>query len=151
MPRRVRRPKDKEGLFKLLTEGEMAIFNSYKDVFMTAASIGFKYGKKEPFDQTSEAIAWTIFSGQTDLPIINAIALNETEDVNILLNDDETFDRKFNIVEEYANGGLQILQERVVDVPGNALDNLINLINHEKKTNQQKSIGLEQFGDSLFW
>ncbi len=76
MPRRVRRPKDKEALFKLLTEGEMAIFTTYKDVFMTAACIGFKYGKKESFDQTAEAIAWTIFSGQTDLPIINAIALN---------------------------------------------------------------------------
>lgn len=150
MPRRVRRPKDKEKIFKALTEGETDVFESFKDVFMMAACIGYHIGTKVPFEQSAEPIAWTVFSGQTDLPIINAIALNDTQEVSILLEDEETFDRKLTIVEEYANAGLAVLKERILDSTGTAADNLIALINEVKEMNTTDDIGLEQFEGTLF-
>jgi dnd system-associated protein 4 len=151
MPRRVRRPKDKETLFKLLTtDGESKIFNTYKDLFMMAACIGYKYGRREPFEQTSEAIQWPVFNEQSDLPIINSIALMETRDVNILMNDDETFDIKISIVEEYANGGLKLIQEKIIDKPGTVLDNFIGLIQKEQNHDYDDLSGLDGFSRTLF-
>lgn len=150
MARRVRRPKDKEKLFNTLTESDTAVFETYKDIFMMAACIGFHLGKREPFEQSSEPIAWTVFNGQTDLPIINAIALCETKDVTILLDDENNFDRKLAIIEEYANAGLTLLKERIIDSPGNAADNLMAFIYEAKELNKSDDIGLEQFEGTLF-
>ncbi|HEY3364928.1 MAG TPA: DNA phosphorothioation-associated protein 4 [Symbiobacteriaceae bacterium] len=150
MPRRVRRPKDQDAVYKALKEGEPAVFETYKDILMMAACVGFKLDKRVPFEQTAEQIEWDVFSGRTDLPIINAIALKETGDVNILLEDDETFDRKFVILEEYANGGFEELKRRLLDSPGDALDNLIALIYEQKKADSTDAESLENMVHSLF-
>lgn len=149
MPRRVRRPKDKEYIFKALIEGETDVFETYKDVFMMAACIGYQHDKRVPFDSTAEQIAWTVFSGQTDLPIINAIALDATKDVSILLDDEETFDRKLTIVEEYCNGGLEILKEKLLDSTGNAHDNFMNMI-YETREDEKTLTDIDKFVDDLF-
>lgn len=151
MPRRVRRNKDQVELYRSFTEGETGIFDTYKDVFMFAAAVGFKYEERLPFEGSAEPIEWPVFRGVTDVPIINAIALHETEDINILLPDDETFNRKLSILEEYASGGLQILKRRVLDAPGDPLDNLIALLMeqvNEEATSERDS--LEGLVDQLF-
>lgn len=128
MSRRVHRPGEKEGLFKALTEGEQVCFLTFKDVMMTAACLAFQMKTKKPVDKRGKEIPWSIFNGHQ--PIINAIALLETSDVNILLDHDEAFKQKVEIFESYANAGLDILKKKVLDTPGNSFDNLMGLI-HE--------------------
>lgn len=149
MPRRVRRNREHEALYKALKEGETGIFDSYKDILMMAACVGFKKEKRVPFDHSAEPIEWDIFSGKTDLPIINAIALSETGDVNVLLDDDETFDRKFTILEEYANGGFEHLKNRILDAPGDALDNLIALLDEQEDAGDGEEQNLDEMVDRL--
>lgn len=149
MPRRVRRNKTQEDLYKALKEGEAGVFESYKDVFMMAAAIGFKHGRRTPFESFAEPIELDVFSGKTDLPVINAIALQETQDVTILLEDDGTYERKLNIVEEYANGGMEILKQHLLDSTGDPLDNLITLIYEQHNPESREDDPLETMVESL--
>ena len=128
MPRRVRRPADKESLFKELTDGDDAIFETYKDLMVCAACIGFSHGSRKPFDRSLEPIAWNIFNGQTDAAIVNAIALAEEKELDVLLETEDAFDRKLTIFEEYANAGLEMIKQRVLDLPGSALENMLDLV-----------------------
>lgn len=116
-PRRIKRNKQHENLYKELTnKNEFGIFETYKDVFMAAGLIGFLENKRVPFKESAEEIAWSIFNLETDLTLFNAIALYETKDPKILINDDdEIFDKKATIFEEYASGGLPILYEKVME------------------------------------
>lgn len=150
MPRRVRRNKAHEALYKALKEGESGVFETYKDILMMAACIGVKLNERVPFDSVAEPIEWDVFSGKTDLPIVNAIALKETGDVSILLDDDETFDRKLTILEEYANGGMEEIKARLLDAPGDALDNLVAWLYEQRKQPEESQDSLDKVVDSLF-
>lgn len=129
-PRRIKRNKLQENLYKELTnKNEFGIFDTYKDVFMTAGLIGFLEGKREHFEEAAEGIAWSVFNLETDLALFNAVALYETKDPKILINDDdEIFDKKATIFEEYASGGLPILYEKVMEYKRSASENYFDLI-----------------------
>lgn len=129
MARRVRRNRIHEGLYKALTntEGDDYSFELLKDVFMFAACIGVMIGKREPFEETAETIDLPTFKEAIDIPIIKAIALRETQNIDILIDSDENWDARFKIVEEYANAG-EIELERLMKLPGNTLDNIIQFI-----------------------
>jgi len=128
MPRRIRRNREHEADYKALKEGEQGTFETYKDILMMAACIGFRDGRRESFSSSAEPIEWDVFSESIDLPIVNAMALLETEDPNVLLSDDATMDRKFTILEEYANGGFDTLKRRILESRLDPLDALIELI-----------------------
>jgi dnd system-associated protein 4 len=133
--RRVRRNRIHEGLYKSLTivENDDYSFELYKDVFMFAACIGVMIGKREPFEETAETIDLSVFKESTDIPIIKAIALRETNDVDILVDSDENWDARLKIVEEYANAG-EVELERLMKMPGNTLNSIIHLIWQQSKT-----------------
>lgn len=150
MPRRIRRNREHEALYKALREGEAAVFDTYKDILLMAACLGFKYGRRVEFESTAEPIEWDVFSGRTDAPLVNAIALMETGDVNVLLEDEDTMDRKFRILEEYANGGFEILKNHLLDTPGDPLDNLLSLIDKERRRNATDAESLTSVVDELF-
>lgn len=152
MPRRLRRSNEK--IYKDLTEGENPVFLTMKDVFLMAACIGFKSGKgRKPLDTVTGQFEWVRFSGRTDEAIINAIALAETSDVQILLSTEEQYDRKFTIVEEYANTGIEELKRYVLDAGGNNLENLVGYIysqkSDEESENEDPDI-LSELVDELF-
>ncbi|MDX1282976.1 DNA phosphorothioation-associated protein 4 [Shewanella colwelliana] len=108
---RVRRPQQYDSLISVLkSEG---VFSSFKSVLVFAAVIGFKQSKRIEFSDSSEKIPLHIFSDDVDIPLINCIALAETEDVNILRR--ESFEKALIIFEEYACGGLAYL-EGVIDL-----------------------------------
>lgn len=128
MPRRIRRPGDKEDVFAAMTVGDNAVFKTYKDLMVCAACIGYAHKRREPFDKSLEPIAWHTFNGPTDAAVINAIALSETGDLAILIEEEEAYDQRFTIFEEYANGGLAIIRQRALAAPGGALDNMVDFI-----------------------
>ncbi|WP_461673169.1 DNA phosphorothioation-associated protein 4 [Priestia megaterium] len=151
MPRRIKRPAEYEETYHKLTESEeiYGVFNTMKDVFMLSASIGFKENKPELFQKIGGDIPWTVFKEEIDEPLINSIAIANTEDLTILMNDEETYDRKFKIIEEYANYGIKIIKNKIIDSPGDPIDNLVALIMEcEDETKKQNT--LSSFVDDLF-
>ena len=129
MYRRIRRPKEQEEFYTQLTDkNEFGIFSSYKDVFMAAGMMGFIEKKKKPFTNSLDGINWNVFNMETDEVIINAIAISESGDYSLLNTDDETFDKKMQIFEEYAAGGLETLYRKVMEEPKRALSVYVDLL-----------------------
>ena len=115
-------------IYKRLTEGTdpvTAPFRTMKDVFMFAASLGFQKGNPRPLKGKRVTIfRWAQFSPQTDIPLLKAMAIAKSGDVNILQSQDDIL----SIVEGYANAGIHELRARVLDEYGQPLWNLVQLV-----------------------
>ncbi|MDV2884679.1 DNA phosphorothioation-associated protein 4 [Alkalihalophilus pseudofirmus] len=146
--RRIRRPKDQEEKYKeLVNMEEFGIFLTYKDIFMTAGTLGFMEKKRKAFTGSAEGIPWNVFSLSTDEAIINSIALAETNDITIL--SEEQFDMKLTIFEEYAAGGLELLYNRLMENPKQALNTYFNMIVKMEKEEDEKTRNLKGIADML--
>ncbi|MGD9950866.1 MAG: hypothetical protein AB7U29_20730 [Desulfobulbus sp.] len=112
-------------IYRELTDGTDPItvpFKTMKDVFLWAASLGYKRGERRPIAGKKLTIfRWAQFNSQNDLPVIKAMCLADSGDINVLLNHDEIL----NIIEEYANAGIHDLRARINDNHGQPLWNLI--------------------------
>jgi len=127
--RRIKRPKNQEDRYKQLIDSEeFGVFSTYKDIFMAAGTIGFMEQKRIKFSGSAEGIPWSVFTLETDETIINAVALTETEDISVLREDSEMFDKRLQIFEEYAAGGFEVLHKLVTDNPKFALTSLFDFI-----------------------
>lgn len=127
---RVRRPRDKEGLLNQLIE-QRTPFSTYRDVMIFSAAVGISHKKKLAFDQTSEPIPWQVMSGTGGETLINLIAL--VDESNLELLEQDRFEDRLRLFEEYANGGLEIIQQRVATSPGGALDAIRQLVSDQRK------------------
>jgi len=116
-------------IYKTLSENsnqrpESSPFLLMKDVFMWATTLGIKKGKRRPLTGNKiQIFRWDQFSQDVDVPSLKIIALAETNDVEILTNEDQIL----RIAEEYANEGIRELKAELIDQPGEPLWNLINL------------------------
>lgn len=116
-----------EPYFKLLgkpDKDQEKLFNNMKDVYMLAITVGFKYKKKKEIKKASaDPIKLSIFD-EHDKVIMDIIALYENiqeKDLSLLRNDRE--DDKYKLIEEYANGGMEILIREICN-KGCSLDDL---------------------------
>lgn len=100
-----------EQYFQELGNKPDKIFESMKDVFMFAATLGFRAKKRIPFQKSGGEDISLRFFKEEDENIFNIIALTDTDEMSILLPDDEYREKKYKIVEEYANGGMNIMVE----------------------------------------
>ena len=130
--RRIKRPIDKEEVFLTLTKSEtQPNFEYLKDVFMLAVCLG--YASKEepiPFSKTSDAIPWEVFDYQQQCTM-KIIALAETEDPKILVDGEDQGSEMLDIVEGYANRGLEILKRKILaseSAGADRLDKIIELL-----------------------
>ena len=104
---------------------DMAPFLLMKDVFMWAVALGVKKGTRRPLSGHKEQIfRWDQFSQDIDRPALKTIALAETEEVEILLQEEIIL----RIAEEYANEGIRELKSELLDQPAKPLWNLVNLV-----------------------
>lgn len=104
-------------------------FSEMKDVFIWAACLGFQLQLRKRISGKRRVIfRWTQCDPRTDVPILRAIAIAETSDVNVLLNQGEIM----NIVEEYANGGIHELRANVLEGRDLPLWNLVSMIQLDK-------------------
>lgn len=150
MYRRIRRPKDQEEYYvKLTDQSEFGIFSTYKDVFMAAGVLGFMEKKKREFTNSLEGIDWNRFNLETDETVINAVAVSDSGDPNLVNTDDDTFDKKIQIFEEYAAGGVEILYKKVMEDPKKALNLYIEFIMSMEVETTAKERNLRDIADLL--
>jgi len=91
-------------IYKKLKE-ELKLFDTMKDVFLVAASLGFYMNKKKPIEKKKDIFIKHVFNKEIDIPFIGIIALSDTHDKNIFERD------LLEIVEQYANAGIWELNE----------------------------------------
>ena len=129
---RIRIDKSHHSIYVALTkprenanQDDLPPFESMKNIFMLAAFIGYHEEKQVPLGKDKEMIfAWAQFSRDTDVPLLRALALTVTSDIDVLTDQE----RILTIVEEYANGGIIEIQNQVEDMPGDRITNLVDLL-----------------------
>jgi dnd system-associated protein 4 len=117
---RIRVAKDKAELVKSLTsaDGGTGPFQTFADVIVFAAALGVKYKKRVPLEEISKRepapIRLEVFATTGHDILIKLLGINETKDIKILsLNEEEHEKQRNEIFEEYANGGLEILENEL--------------------------------------
>ena len=91
---------------------------------MLAANVGFSRGCRVPLSGHREIFRWPVFSSQEDIPILRAIAIAETGDTTILVDQAQLV----MIAEEYANGGIEQIRREVAEQPGLPLESLVHFL-----------------------
>lgn len=103
------------GIYKQLTEGSDPVgvpFRTMKDVFMWAACLGYRRGERRPLTGKRVTIfRWAQFLPQLDVPLLKVLSIVESEDVSVLLSQEEIL----VAAEEYANAGIHDLKQVVLD------------------------------------
>jgi dnd system-associated protein 4 len=142
--RRVRRPKDKKELFDALTEkSKGGIFDSYKDAMLFAAALGANRNEKQPFEKTLEQIDYSIFQGKSDNDVlVLMIGVFGNKDFEIISS--EKSDERLTLFEEYANKGLEIIQDKMKELGSNAFNAVLNLI---QETQSKETEEIAEEGD----
>ena len=116
------------GIYKQLTEGNDPVdvpFQTMKDVFMWAASLGYQRGERKPIrGKRTTIFRWAQFSPQTDIPLIKAMAIADSGDIEVLMRQEDIL----TAVEEYANAGINSLESRLLNANGQNLWNLVALL-----------------------
>lgn len=117
---KIRVAKDKADLVKslIISKETTGPFQTYADVMVFAAALGARRKKRLPLEEISKRdplpIGIEIFISRGYEVAIKLLAIAETKDINILSPSDENYEeQRIQIFEEYANGGLEILQEEL--------------------------------------
>jgi dnd system-associated protein 4 len=80
-----------------------------------AAALGAKHKKRVPLEGVAKDLSplrQDYFTSSFAL-LINLLAITEIKDIKILGDDDIADEQRIHIFEEYANGGLEILQNEL--------------------------------------
>jgi dnd system-associated protein 4 len=137
--RLIRIAKDKADLVVKLKEEPTTPFETYADVMVFAASLGYSRNKLIPFEGAAkkpESIRANTFSSRGYDTAINLLGISHTKNQSILGSDDESNNEKIRIFEEYANGGLEIIQDRLRGSM-DYLDTILLLLASERNKSQQ--------------
>jgi dnd system-associated protein 4 len=107
------------------SQPEQTPFATYKDIFMLAACLGFRSGRRHTLlaGGGKHDIRTTIFS-ESDMALLKAIAIAETGDVEVLSRPGEIV----QIAEEYAHSGIFEVKAYLLDERGRPLWNLVALV-----------------------
>ena len=132
---RVRRPKQYETLMNDLCRGENSVFDTFADLLVFSAVLGAHRNVSKPFEKTSEAVQFHIFSSDIYQTVFNTIALKHAAfDPTIMGN--ENLDEKIGVFEEYAHGGLEILATNLDNSPPETYqDKILNLMLRSERKN----------------
>ncbi|RCJ24979.1 dnd system-associated protein 4 [Nostoc sp. ATCC 43529] len=150
---RIRVAKDKAQLVKDLTssDGGTGPFQTFADVVVFAAALGAKHKKRVPLGEISKRepspIRLEYFATMGHDVLIKLLGITETQDINILSLDEEQYEtQRHHIFEEYANGGLEILQNELrgaVDYSERLL--LIMSLERDKQDDGEEEFDLSKF------
>lgn len=116
---RIRIAKDKADLVQSLVQinNNNGVFQTYADVMAFAASLGHKFDKKSPLESIAKEpspISIEVFISRGYDLLIKLLAIAETEDPKIISTYEVKAEIKRALIfEEYANGGLEKLQEEL--------------------------------------
>lgn len=107
---RISRPKSKEAIIsRLLRSTGDGPFEFLRDVIIFAAAVGWYQQRRISFKDRGEGIRWDAFSTRYGfLALVDMLALIESDDITIL--SESRIVERIEIFEEYANGGLEVLE-----------------------------------------
>lgn len=115
---RIRVAKDKADFIKGLmeSEGKTGPFQTYADVMVFAATLGMRRKKRVPLTTIAKRepspISLEVFVSRGYDLVIKLMAFAQVNDPQILSHfDADAETERAQIFEEYANGGLEVLQE----------------------------------------
>ncbi|MBA3923725.1 MAG: DNA phosphorothioation-associated protein 4 [Nostocaceae cyanobacterium] len=140
--KRVKIAKDKAKLVKDLKSADdtSGPFHTYVDVMLFAAALGAKRKKRVPlieFARDLDPIRRDYFDNNRCELLINLLAISETKEQQILANNDNSDEQRLKIFEEYANGGLEILQDELRGAVDYA-ERIILILSAERVKQQQE-------------
>ena len=150
---RIRVAKDKAELVKDLTssDGGTGPFNTFADVIVFAAALGAKHKKRVALGEISKREPSPIPQEQFIVrgynTIINLIAIAETQEIKVLSLEEGNNNEKRNyIFEEYANGGLEILQSEIRGAVDYS-ERILLILSHERfqENSQEEDFDLSKF------
>ncbi|PMB47197.1 DNA phosphorothioation-associated protein 4 [Fischerella thermalis CCMEE 5201] len=150
---RIRVAKDKAELVKALTsaDGGTGPFQTFADVIVFAAALGAKHKKRVPLGEISKRepspIRLEYFASMGNDWVIKLLGVTETQDIKILSTNEEEYEaRRNHIFEEYANGGLEILQSELRGAVDYS-ERILLLLSYERINNEQqdKEFDLSKF------
>ena len=150
---RIRVAKDKAELVKDLTssDGGIGPFQTFADVIVFAAALGAKHKKRVALGEISKREPSPIPQEQFIVrgynTVINLIAIAETQDIKVLSIQEGNNNEKRNyIFEEYANGGLEILQSEIRGAVDYS-ERILLILSHERfqDNSEEEDFDLSKF------
>lgn len=155
---RIRVAKDKAELVKSLiaSADNNSPFQTYADTILFAAVLGAKQDRRVALGEISKKepgpISSEIFIARGYDPVMKLIAIAATENINVISPDrSDVEQQRIQIFEEYANGGLEILEQELrgaVDYTERIL--LILSAPGDRKFGTDRSPGATEFDLSKF-
>ncbi|MFT6862297.1 MAG: dnd system-associated protein 4 [Akkermansiaceae bacterium] len=129
--KRIHRAKDKEQIINALMSDNVGVFKEIWRLLLFAAQLGYHANRREPLASvdTGKGIDQTTFGNCPSWPgVAYLMGLVENDSSDVLQGTAEAEDERLTIFQEYANGGLSLIEEqfdgRLID-----LDGLVDLIN----------------------
>lgn len=152
MARRVRRPKKKSDILNRLTDrDENGPFGSHVDVMFFAAALGAYHDRKEEFEENLDPMVLELFTKtQARDAMFYMLPIHDQADLSLLRDSEEALDQRVQIFEEYANGGLSLIQERL-SATGQTPENVVYELMHEAHRNREdaEDINLKDIADEF--
>ena len=106
--------------------------------------VGFHHQRRIPLGETSRRDPDPIPLNQfKDAQIIDLIAVAHEQDAKILMHDEDHELMRANLFQEYANGGFQILAEKLRGVDGYLNHVLLILMNQQQQPETDFGIDLD--------
>ena len=133
--KRLKRSSDKDDVFKFLDarSEKGGFFNTLFDIYMFALALGVKNRKKSPLKAgTSDQIHLTHFTDDHRKYMDMVLLHDSNGDINKLdKSDEENVKEMLKTIEEYTNGGLEILLKTIENHPENAFEQILLLLESE--------------------
>lgn len=125
---RVRRPRDHEPFIEQLQFGQDGVFEDKAEVMLFAAALGWSEERREPFERGVDPIRFSVFQkkymAETFIEGLAVLAVPGKPDILSM----EQLPERIRIFEEYANGGLHVLQGKVNATRSTVRDVLVSLV-----------------------
>jgi len=119
------------------------VFGTIRELLCFAAFVGYHLSRRESLDNCqTEAVPEEVFAKNEDaLESVRMIALAEAKDQMILA--EERVDEMVTIFEEYAHGGMKIIQRFLLDLPTDIVgsDAIIEGLRKEGLVNRSAVLG----------
>lgn len=148
---RVRRPQQHEAL--MIELRDEAAFSTFRDILLFAAAVGVHFKRRVGFTSAAgDPIRYETLTVPTfSEALVNMIAAHETpNDPEIM--DSGRLEERITIFEEYANGGLEYIQEQV-NVRHQTADLVVNALVAEalSASGGAKPVSVDELLSGVSW
>lgn len=133
--KRIHRSKDKEEIIGLLMSDQLGVFKEIWRLLLFSAHVGINSNRREPLKSidTGKGIDQSTFGNCPSWPgVCYLIALVEKGSSEIIGGSESSEEERLNVFQEYANGGLAILEE-FFGTKSTDLNSLLTFIQSQKE------------------